>query len=184
MGRCSSAPARNEVLVDLFLLGEFHLLPVALVVGAPSALEAKLPDDECENGDEDDSSDDSSGNRSDVGAFGWWCGCDEVVVFVHATRKGTSIATGLRYHAHLIGIAGCLLASHDDSLFALYASFEYGAHDVVDVCEGHVSWNDGGWAPAVKAGRAGIKKGRSIPLLVMDAMMDGSGDSGTMVLYS
>lgn len=135
MGRCSSTPAGNEVLVDLFLFSHVHLLPVAFIIGAPSALEAELPDDECDNGDEKDSSNDSSSDCSDVGTFGWRRGYDGVVVPVHATCKGTSIAACLCYDAHLVGFTWWrdLVASDDDPLLALYASFEYGAHDVLDV---------------------------------------------------
>lgn len=128
----SSVPAGNEVVINLFLLGHVHLLPVTLVVCAASTFETELPDDEYKNGDEDDTSNDTSGDCPHVWSLYCWAGCDGVVVSVDALCKATSVALCWSEHAHLIWCARVRIAGHNDSLLAVKASSEYCAHDVFD----------------------------------------------------
>jgi len=97
---CTRTAPRCEVVLDLLLLLQVHLLEVGLRVRPPLALETVLPHDKGEDGDNGDARNHTSGYRTNVRLAGRFCVGHGVQ---RAPDLGARVACRQLLHADFVG---------------------------------------------------------------------------------
>jgi hypothetical protein len=136
--RGPGAPARHKVVFHLLLLRHIHLLPLSLLYRPTFSLETELPDNEYHDGNEYNSSHDTSGDGSNIGSFvGRRVSKGRVDCGVRrATDAGAGTAVWGRLKANFAFVGVALQACTGGRGGGTFdAALEDSAHDILELFE-------------------------------------------------